>query len=205
MPSVSENASLLEALRSSFPRVDGCFVPIHEEWFYIVDPPGNVPTEVISNVDNCPAEKAVRVQNPRRWEVIFTAVDHCLFDSGQGKRCDCMLFHAKEVLFLELKLEVKRRKKLRRRISEGVEQLRETIQTLDVAFEDTGNDWGGRGKAAYLFVPVTISHQMSATRQGQIRKFQEDTGAILRLVGPTTLDENAPDSEGLTLAPLRLE
>jgi hypothetical protein len=79
----------------------------------------------------------LKIFNPGK-QVGFLAIDNCYFENIKdftGERCDCLLFTDKELLFVELKLEIISRRRTSENLKEGRKQLTNTIRYYHKNFE----------------------------------------------------------------------
>ncbi|WDF67604.1 hypothetical protein PQ465_14990 [Sphingobacterium oryzagri] len=144
--------------------------------FGICDDPPPAKTKAYLNETDGAKWIAV-VDNEYRYDVVFTAIDHCIEvparpDGKSSKRCDGMLTYNKTVIFVELKTRPQLGTDW---IKEAERQLKTTIahfETTELAEEFTdkkayaANSEHPKAKESYLV---------------RIEKFFEDTGYVLRI------------------------
>jgi hypothetical protein len=75
----------------------------------------------------CEKDGDFQVLNKDKLDIVFLAIDKCIFfDSDEFKKCDCVIFDAKTVCFIEIKdCKPKRRKGYKK---QAQEQLKSTIK-----------------------------------------------------------------------------
>lgn len=116
------------------------------------------------------------VANEDRYEVTFTAIDHCINtvkeDGKMAQRCDGMLTYNSTVTFIELK----ERKGLGAKwVKDAEKQLRTSIDY----FEDTDDAEEYTVKKAYI-----ANSEHPKFKESQIRRMEQffvDTGYVLRI------------------------
>ncbi|WP_027002559.1 hypothetical protein [Hugenholtzia roseola] len=116
------------------------------------------------------------VENKRRYEIIFTAIDNCVeikrTDGKMEKRCDGSLTYEKTIIFIELK---QRRTVGNSWIKDAEIQLKSTISK----FEETELSDNYTQKKAYI-----CNSERPIFRAGQMERmeqFYEETGYVLRI------------------------
>lgn len=113
-------------------------------------------------------ELGLKIFNPSK-QVIFLAIDNCYFENFKdftGERCDCLLFTNKELLFVELKLDVTRRRRIAKNLKEGRKQLANTIDYFNRNFE---NSFTAFNRFAIVVIPKPF-YPKSQSRLSKIRK-----------------------------------
>lgn len=83
-----------------------CLKPHKHPDFFVHDPPPppHVPCVVLT--DERKAKSDLHVINTQKREVHFLAIDKCLYNSGDGERCDCALIINQQLHFIEFKTSV---------------------------------------------------------------------------------------------------
>ncbi|KEQ31535.1 hypothetical protein N180_11050 [Pedobacter antarcticus 4BY] len=152
--------------------------------FGICDDPAPATNRAYLDEENG-AKWIVVVQNEYEYDVLFTAIDHCIQvpprpDNGRpSKRCDGMLSYNETVIFVELK----------ERAQFGTDWIRDAekqLKTTIAHFETTELVEDFKDKKAYA---ANSEHPKS--KQGhlvRIEKFFEDTGYVLRLQNRITVE-----------------
>jgi len=69
----------------------------------------------------------LKIVNSYKKNIIFLAIDQCVFDSKDKKRCDCALFEEKKFYFVEIK-NVKKLKQRASHRKNAINQLESTIK-----------------------------------------------------------------------------
>lgn len=82
---------------NSQPILYSCSESINESSFYIKDVVGAA-CEICSAI-----EGQLHVFNKRKKEIDFLKIDGCVYNSQDGKRCDCSLSTNEEIFFIEFK------------------------------------------------------------------------------------------------------
>lgn len=104
---------------------EGSFVVINEESFFIFDPPPalNEPVKKVADDQNF----QLSVINNQKADVCLVKVDKCLIRDNDPK-CDCILFDAKKLYFVEIKNSSPGTRKDKR--NKAIKQLEATIGRL---------------------------------------------------------------------------
>lgn len=117
------------------------------------------------------------VENEDRYDVTFTAIDHCITinrpDGKPDKRCDGVLTHDTTVIFVELKQRGALGNKW---VTDAEEQIRTTIGY----FENEEDAEQFNNKQAYI-----ANSEHPKFKESQMRRmdqFLADTGYLLRVV-----------------------
>lgn len=137
-------------------------------------PPSNDPAYI--DIDVCNEEKKwiAIVENSKKIEVIFTAIDNCIeikrANGEMDKRCDGMLTYQNSIIFIELKERSSRNSIW---IDEAEGQLKNTIHRFLKNY-DIANY---RSKKAYIANRKKPSFQYS--HKQKMQKFKNKTGFIL--------------------------
>jgi hypothetical protein len=137
--------------------------------------------------ETCPKERAylkedsggkwiATVVNEERYEVTFTAVDHCIEtkreDGTMNKRCDGFLSYDSSIIFVELK---ERGGLGNDWVIDGEKQLRASIGYFEA--EDDSDNYSS--KKAYIANKEHPKFKESQTRR--MNQFLIDTGYVLRI------------------------
>jgi hypothetical protein len=103
----------------AYPAKESCFEESRDVAFAIYDPENDSKSRIVK-VDS--PEAQFNVNNPNKKEIGFLAIDHCLINQKESKRCDSLLFTESELCFIELKdVGVKSRRKERLKFYEKLE------------------------------------------------------------------------------------
>lgn len=125
------------------------------------------------------------VVNEYRYDVTFTAIDHCIVikrpDGKDDSRCDGFLTYESTVVFVELK---DRDEKGSKWIKEGDEQLRTSIgYFLNTDYSEQFDKTKRKAYIANKAIPKFRDGQ-----QKRMDKFLDDTGFVLRIEKRIILD-----------------
>ncbi|MBY0477668.1 MAG: hypothetical protein K2Q24_08465 [Chitinophagaceae bacterium] len=117
------------------------------------------------------------VENDDRYDVTFTAIDHCIDirrpDRKPAQRCDGVLTYDSTVIFVELK---QREAKGNQWVTDAEGQLKTTIGY----FENEDEAENFNNKQAYI---ANSEHpKFKVTQMRRMDQFFTDTGYILRIV-----------------------
>ncbi|MCD4697168.1 MAG: hypothetical protein K8S16_13105 [Bacteroidales bacterium] len=113
-------------------------------------------------------ELGLKIFNPGQ-QVGFLAIDNCYFENLKdfaGERCDCLLFSSKELLFVELKLDVTSKRRITENLKEGRKQLANTISYYHNNFE---YNFISFKRFAIIVIPKPF-YPRSQSRLSKIRK-----------------------------------
>ncbi|RLD54605.1 MAG: hypothetical protein DRJ05_14325 [Bacteroidetes bacterium] len=133
------NRRLRENLKTHNNVFDKCFKEESRKVFYVVDKKKGKSEIEYAVSDNEPALEIVNENPP----IGFLSFDNCYAEHAKGysgKRCDCVLFSSKELLFVELKLDVGN-SRIARNLKEGRDQLSNTITYFYDYFKDDFNSF----------------------------------------------------------------
>jgi len=85
-------------LKEAFPSIEinDCYETVSKRYFEIYDDEDEKRCYIST-------QGQFAVENPSQKDIEFLAVDSCLFSSGDGSRCDCIVFTDKSFCFVELK------------------------------------------------------------------------------------------------------
>jgi hypothetical protein len=140
------------------------------------DPPPAANPAYIDETDG--AKWIAVVVNEERYNVTFTAIDHCISikrpDDKDAKRCDGVLAYQSTVIFVELK-QGEAKKNPTEWVKDGEKQLRETIGY----FEREEDAEGFKIKKAYIANSEHPKFKESQARR--MEQFFDETGYILRI------------------------
>ncbi len=118
------------------------------------------------------------IENTSRYEVTFTAIDHCIEmtrdDGKQLKRCDGMLEYVDNILFVELKNDGSKKNKEWRK--KGIEQLKATIDSFKE--NDDGLQFPKHRRACLANRKYPQPHISQAQR---MERFKDETGFVLTI------------------------
>lgn len=78
------------------------------------------------------------VKNPRQENVFFLAIDKCILNDGDPKKCDCAIFNDNIFRFIEIKTASSKEKKRSKKQLEAVDQIISTIQIFKAKIDFTG-------------------------------------------------------------------
>ena len=90
---------MLNSLKEKFPHLEEkkCLEFLNEEYFEIIDDDEDKKAYIVRE------NGQFKVLNPAKKEIVFLAIDECLFDSSDSSRADCAVFDEKVIAFIELK------------------------------------------------------------------------------------------------------
>lgn len=152
-----------------------CQTQSNKKMFGLCDDPHPAKNPAFIDEDNGNKWIAV-VINDRDFDVVFTAVDHCIdtkrADGKMDNRCDGVLSYESTVIFVELK---ERSAKGNEWVVDAEIQLRSSIGY----FEKQVNSDDFSLKKAYI---ANKDHpKFKETQSSRMRKFQDETGYTLRI------------------------
>ncbi len=148
-----------------------CIKTSSDSKFWISDREENPTCKLISKLsDNCDFE----VLNPQEEDINFLAIDKCIFDDSDSKKCDCAVFNDNSFAFIEIKSTAKPRN-MRKHRKKGLEQLGATIETFKrkVDFSNTELE-------AYLCFSSSTYPKQTASNQSKIIAFYDNYKANLK-------------------------
>lgn len=137
-----------------------CYVEESKEAFVVLENDDNISIIKEFTTDDKPGFKVI---NPK-LTIGFLAFDYCFVKQldklklYSGKRCDCILFTSKELLFVEMKLDVGNRR-IAKGLREGRDQLSNTISYFHKHFKD---DFQSFSNNAIVVLPKHPSPRISA-------------------------------------------
>jgi hypothetical protein len=121
--------------------------------------------------DNQPVHFALK--NPSASDLVFVALDNCVFKSHQGSRCDFIIGNYCKLYFVEIK-QVKKGKRSQAR-TDAIQQLESSISTFRGKINLTNTEI-----IAVICLKAKQVHPLqSATRGAQIVAFKENYNAAL--------------------------
>lgn len=120
-----------QAIEVAFPQVkNGGCLQTFEKSFEIYDSDDEPKRCYVSNETDQDVHFAVL--NPGNKEISFVAIDNCVFNAKDSKRCDCAIFSIDTFCFLEIKnVGVKQRRNSR------IDAQRQLASTI-IEFKDRG-------------------------------------------------------------------
>ena len=121
---------------------------------YLPDPENNI--------------QGLKISNPES-ALSFLAFDYCYADGLQdysGKRCDCLLFADRKLLFVELKMNITSQRRTTETLREGREQLSNTINYFYIYFKCNFNSLQ---RFAIVSIPTSF-YPRSPARLSKIKK-----------------------------------
>ncbi len=154
-----------EKLQKHNDNFANCFKEELREEFIVAENEKNISCtkDFISGI-----ELGLKIFNPSK-QVGFLAIDNCYFESFKdftGARCDCLLFTNKELLFVELKLDVISKRRITENLKEGRRQLANTISYFNKNF---GYNFIAFKRFAIIVIPKPF-YPRSQSRLSKIRK-----------------------------------
>lgn len=174
---MSQDALLISHLVRAFPdrSVKTCLTNSNSTKFCIVEPELDKKC-VIKNSD----EPGFVVKNPNQKTIHLLVVDHCLFNDQDPKRCDCIVFDDIYFCFVELKLNVSKRKQTSVKLREAREQLGETIKFFkSKSSKKLSEELSKMILEAYIAMKSHVYPRQRAERQDIFDAFLEEYGVPL--------------------------
>ena len=162
-----------DQIEKAFPQSvkNKCIKTLSDSKFWISDQEENSECKLLSELsDDCDFE----VLNPQKKEINFLAIDKCVFDDSDSKRCDFALFNKKNLVFVEIKANVKPRNRSQHR-KKGLKQLAATIEIFKrkIDFSDTELE-------AYLCFSSSTYPRQTVSNQSKIIEFYDNYKANLK-------------------------
>ena len=153
----------------------GCQTHSGKKLFGLCDDPPPAKNPAYIDEDNGGKWIAVVVNDPP-FDVVFTAVDHCIdtrrADGKMDNRCDGVLYYDSTVIFVELKERAARGNDW---VAHAEIQLRSSIQYFE---KQVGADDFSLKKA---YIANKDHPKFKETQISRMRKFQDETGYTLRI------------------------
>jgi len=117
---------MIDFICSSFAHCknEGCLDKTSESIFYVKDTDDG---RSCICTDSALEHPYLTINNPNGKEVNFLAIDCCIYNAQDPKRCDCAVFDDVKICFAELKRALGRRCKKSQKKREAIEQLKTTI------------------------------------------------------------------------------
>lgn len=119
------------------------------------------------------------LKNPDRKQIYLLAVDHCFFEDHEEPRCDCVLFDNQHFCFVELKLNVVKRRRVTQTLKEARKQLGATIRFFKTAIQPKSEDFFDFTLEAYVVMQTAVYPRKRASRDVVFIKFLEEFGVVL--------------------------
>lgn len=153
----------------------GCQTKSNKKLFGLCDDPSPAENPAYIDEDDGGKWVAVVVNDPL-YDVLFTAVDHCIetkrADGNMDNRCDGVLSYNSTVIFVELKERPARGNDW---VVDAEIQLRSSIRYFE---NQVGSDDFSLKKA---YIANKNHPKFKETQSGRMRKFQDETGYTLRI------------------------
>lgn len=117
---------------NAFPTciTNNCIETVNNKKFQVRDNENTKKSEIVLK------DGTLTVHNPNAKDIDFIAIDSCILQSNDPKKCDCALFDEKEFYFVEFKtFNSKKNNERRGEANQQLESILEIFRNKKISFE----------------------------------------------------------------------